>query len=182
MTCLICCGARTIELPVYHDTPPRISNNTTPIPLESSRQYACPECVTGGPISHFHAISRMSTVTLDAALRLGGRRDEIIAKEGAKLLAQALIHHGVVTMESTPDLDRNILETKFTLGIVSTSHVAFMEERLRDRGRRIADEVVRRSAQKIREMCRINTPADVAIDQVRAAAREVTDIPSGLVG
>lgn len=175
MTCPICCGARTIELPLYHPLPVVPITESAPVPVEASRQYACPECATGGPISHFHAVSRSSVIDLNVVERLDEEvyRDAVLAKEGARLLAECLVRHGLMTMQSTPNLDRQILETKFTIGVVSAQHVAFMDDRLRAHGREVADEVARRAAEKIRQVCAWGTPIDVAVDQVKLAAEEV---------
>jgi hypothetical protein len=139
--CDICCGRGTIRLPVYRP----VSVATTaepPVSMdEASRSYPCPECSNPVPQDRVAIVQAHTVVD---SRHEGDPNFMRHAKESAAhaLVAQ-LLKGGYIRYERGPtDSHQWRFNSVATLGVVSQSHVATLEQRIAERQEELANELV----------------------------------------
>lgn len=133
MTCDICGDAGFIRLPIQRTLSVIEDDSATPCLEQSSRQYSCPECSTGLPVSGLQIISGSISIP---EVHVDGNRHRITIQL-ARTVADKIARAGLMRLEEIPTESFMGKEITFqgSLGIVSPDHVGMMEERIKENDR-----------------------------------------------
>lgn len=142
--CDVCQGRGLVRLPIYR--PLKVTAiDIAPEPVESSRQYPCPECGDAVSIGHVGALREESFVA--SYINEPGFIEHV--KEGlAHLLAGQLLKDGYIKFRRGPtDSQEMRFQMVATVGVVHPSKLDTLEQRIAERqdvvAREVANEAVR---------------------------------------
>ena len=146
-SCDICRGSGTVLLPIYRQM--RVVPDTRKTEREdTARSYPCPEC------SRYIPQQRVAVVQFLSLVHTGIQEPESLAavrKEAAHGLVEELLKAGLISFERGPDdTVRCTFPVRATVGVVSSTDVASLEQRVAARQEEFAQDVIRTAARKIR--------------------------------
>lgn len=147
--CEICRGSGVVRLPIY----PRVrvgafSAERVAKIEETSRSFACPECANSVPQERVAVIKCHSLV--DSRIDDPGYI-EAAKREAAFQLSAEILKAGFIEFERGPDDTRHLaFPVRATVGIVSRTDVATLEQRVSEHQERLAQEVIAEAAKQIR--------------------------------
>jgi len=138
--CEICRGARFVHLPIHRQMRVCDGPLISPTVDATSRTYPCPECADYAPMERMRVLEFRSS--LDSRVD-DPRYFEATRRSTAHGLIEGLLQHNLVRFEEgNEDMDRLMIPMRATVGVVSPTVVATLEERVEQRGKAIAREVV----------------------------------------
>jgi hypothetical protein len=182
MTCDICGGSKLIILPVRR--PLSVTTDSTLLATEPmSREYSCPECSHGGPVSRLH-VEQMTAMQDERTTDMVAVRRSM-DREAAAKMAEAILDAGMIRSEERQieEFGRPVIEVRYWLGVVAPRHVATLDERVRENDREVAREVASRAAGKIERWNIHGTdheiPKHVALSMVGEATHDVLEKRAG---
>lgn len=179
--CPVCRGSRKIKMPLYHTVSvTAYGRGDMPMDMDarpSSKEFACPECAPKVPEE------RVAILEFRAAIQSFGddpRYEEAVRKQAAHSLVDAILRKGFIQFRKGP-VDEFDMHYELTgrLGLVATSVVASMEERIAERQKEVAEEVAARAVAKVSEWGAHYSGDEgpihksQAIDSIRQAAKDV---------
>lgn len=176
MTCNICNGSRSINLPITQRL--RLSIEGQPKfekPEKTYKTYACPECCASV------AEERVLTVGATATIRDVYDCDDYrhaIKQTIAQTLARALLDKECITFEETPRTDNDFkTEITGTIGVVSASYVANLQARANAAARPLLEQAATLAIENIRQWGsaygHIRVDKDHAAREINAAIDKV---------
>lgn len=147
--CNICGGSRKIRLPLRHPVSVSLSDADMSIdPRPSSKEFACPECAPKVPEERVAILEFGASIT--AYPKDDAGYEEAARKTAAHSMVHELLRAGFIQFRKGPvDEFEMRYELVGRLGVVSTSVVASMEERIAERQTEVAKEVANRAAQQV---------------------------------
>lgn len=147
--CPVCGGRRKIRLPLIFPVsalaPSR--RDMSPSTIEAtSKEFACPEC---SPSASEEKVAILEFGAEVAAIREPGY-DDHARKQVAHLLVHELLSRGMIRFQrgDVDEFDRSY-RLQGRVGVVSTSVVASMEDRIAARQQEVAREVALRAADEV---------------------------------
>lgn len=147
--CEICRGSGLVRLPIYRTASVTAFDNSAQIIEESARNYPCPECADLVPQERLALVQYHSLVD---ARCTDQEYIEAANNDAAHMLVGALLKGGFIRFEhGKKDARRLTFPVQATIGVVSTKHVATMEERIAERQDTFACEVIAEAALRINE-------------------------------
>ena len=145
--CDICGGSGTIRLPIQCELSVVPDREIDLKPVEAARQYACPECSTGGPISNLQVIGWRTSVRGDAPTKEFRARLPI---DAVRAMAEEIVRSDLLKAEVRENSDwPHDIEYNFTLGLVSPKHVADLKARIQENGGKLADAIASTASRQI---------------------------------
>lgn len=147
--CPVCRGSQRLRLPLFREF--SITDMAEAMPsdtVESSREYACPEC-KGGAASfvRLQAVTEMQNVVTDAMPAI----NEAVRYGLARAIAERLLRDGLIAFEiGKPDTYRMSTPIRGTLHAVAPQNVATMQERIEERQMQVAALVVEEAQRQVR--------------------------------
>jgi hypothetical protein len=145
--CEICRGSGVIRLPIYRREKV-VDFSATPVAEESSRSYACPECSDSIPQERLAVVQYHSLVDS----RINDPEFVRHAKDSAAHnIVASLLKGGFIRFERGPNDDRELqYPMRATVGVVSLTQVATLEQRIADHQEELARDVIDEAARQIR--------------------------------
>lgn len=175
--CDICRGIKSIRLPVHHNASALYKEHSAAVaPVSNSyRDYPCPEC---SPKVSEENVSVYSTQhDIDSRIP-PAERAHYVMRQAAHMMADKLQESGhMKTVVGPLDTSRMTYPVRTTLGVVSQSFVASMEDRIIERQAEVAEQVVSAAIAKVNHWGSTYGHQGIykvqAIDSIREALKEV---------
>jgi hypothetical protein len=144
--CEICRGNGLVRLPIYRRLM-ACTIDAAPEPVESSRDYPCPECGDAITIGQVGALREESLVA--SYINEPGFIDHV--REGlAHLLAAQLLKDGYIKFRRGPNDDQRMrFQMVAMVGVVHPSKLDTLEQRIAERQDVVAREVADEAAHQI---------------------------------
>jgi len=146
--CEICRGAGKVRLPISLRLMAAASLEMAPSePVESSREYPCPEC---SDVVRLERVQAAREETLVASYIKEPRFIEHVQHVLAHQLAGFLLKHGYIKFERGPeDTQQMRFAMRATVGVVRPGQLDNLEERIAERQTEVAQEVVGEAQRQI---------------------------------
>ncbi len=148
-TCEVCRGAKTIRLPLYRLK--RLSElvHYDPMSAEpSSRQYPCPECSETVPQERLAIME--CCVTIDSHYAINPEIMRYAKEDASGSLVSALLDGDFIQFRRGPDDPaRRTSSIVATVGVVSKTHVATLEQRIATDREGLTREIIEDASRQI---------------------------------
>lgn len=145
--CEICRGSGLVRLPIYRTAAVTAFDNSAQIIEESARNYPCPECADLVPQERLALVQYHSLVDARCTDK---EYIDAANEDAAHRLVGALLKGGFIRFEHGKKDARGLtFPIQATVGVVSTKHVATMEERIAERQDEFAREVINEAGRGI---------------------------------
>lgn len=186
-TCEICCGARTIRLPVYGSVSDRVPTHKEAldaVPLQNTiRTFPCPNCADSVHEDRINVLTAVAWVRLDRAFEDDIQYLESLRHDLADQLARQLLREELIGFSTSPaPVEREFYRAKemvATIGVVAPTAVANIQARILAGAIDIVFSVVAEARRKIMvwgsAYGHTNVGKEQACDSVNEAAREIID-------
>lgn len=146
--CEICRGSGRVRLPIYRRATMTAFGAGPIAAAEISRDYPCPECSDTVALDQLAVLQQHAF--MDARINEPGYIDAA-KRQAAHGLVAGLIERGFIRFERGPDdLAQMLFPVYATIGAVSPTHVATLEQRMAEHQEELAREVMAEAARGIR--------------------------------
>lgn len=145
--CEICCGRKTIRLPVYRMV--AVESTADDVSLdEASREFPCPKCSP-----NLVPTERLTTIRekIESAAPYASdpRYMEAMRYGMARLMAERMLRGGYITFEQSDPDELGRFSLRGRAGVVHPRHVAKFEERVAERQFEVAAALVEENKREI---------------------------------
>lgn len=142
--CTVCQGSKRIRLPLYHEMSVHQLQDYIPEPVESSREYACPEC-SKDEVVPYRLVGAVSARRMMDDLRMTPEHKSHWRETAVRTLSLSLVDHllkaGYIKAEDIPADEYHPGAVEVTLRAVAPQDVATFDQRVAKRQMEVAAEV-----------------------------------------
>jgi hypothetical protein len=167
--CDICQGRKKIRLPIYRRAM-AFSADVLPDPVESSREYPCPECAD---VTRIERVQAVRQETFAPAYINDARFIDHVRSGLARQIGAFLMDNGYIKFERSPDDEKYMrFAMRATVGVVRPNQLDNLEERIAERQTEVASAVVQEAERQINNWGSYYGHAAIDKDQATRFVRE----------